>query len=189
MYWRLDGPAFSAGKGAGNRDAFRALVTSGHARGVLAWAPDDPGTAVGWCAVGPRDDYGRILRSRALQRSGGVEAVEGGGPRSARSGSDVEAGSPRAGASVWSLNCFYIPASRRRQGVARALLDGAVQLAFASGATEVEAYPVVPATPGKDVPATFAWTGPVGMFEAAGFRRVASSGKRPVVALARPASG
>lgn len=159
MYWRLAGKAaWEAGKGEGNRAAFRALVESGGATGVLAFG--EGGEAVGWCAVGPRAGFERVERSRALSRAG-------------------------VGEGTWSLNCFYIPAKWRGRGVARALLAGAVELAFSRGAAEVEAYPVPPPASGGRVPATFAYTGPLTMFEAAGFERVESGGKRPVVVCRR----
>ena len=43
---------------------------------------------------------------------------------------------------VWSVVCFVVPAEYRRQGVAQALLTGAVAYAKKQGATLVEAYPV-----------------------------------------------
>lgn len=150
MYWRLPGSKeFSAGKGAGNRERFRALVEGGHAHGVLAFQGDRP---VGWCAVGPRLDFVRVLRSRVLARD--------------------------AGAGTWSLNCLYVPAKQRGKGVASALVEAAAAHAFALGAQEVEAYPVVPTGAGK-VPAAFAWTGVPALYTRAGFTPLVREG-RPV---------
>lgn len=186
MYWRVaGGAAWAAGKGEGNKAAFRALVESGGATGVLAFGPE--GGAVGWCAVGPRGGFERVLRSRALARVGAGERE--GPTRGSAAGAGGEGGGPRGAAAVdagvWSLNCFYIPAKWRGRGVARALLAGAVELAFQRGAREVEAYPVAPPASGGRHPAVFAYTGPLSMFEAAGFERVESGGRRPVVVRRR----
>jgi GNAT superfamily N-acetyltransferase len=79
-------------------------------------------------------------------------------------------------AGTWSLNCFFVPRAWRGKGVARALLDGAVAHALASGATEIEGYPVVPKA-GTRPPAAFVYTGVASLFEAAGFAPVAEGSK------------
>lgn len=142
MWWRvpMGGKTWAAAKGAPNRDAFRALVESGRASGVLAFRDDEP---VGWCAVGPRAEFPRIERSKALSRDW----------------------SPR----TWSLNCLYVPARHRGQGVARALVGAAVELARRGGAREVEAYPQMLA-PGERQANAFVWTGVPALFQPLGFR-------------------
>jgi GNAT superfamily N-acetyltransferase len=42
---------------------------------------------------------------------------------------------------VWSIVCFYVDPRAKRQGVARELLNAAVDHAFARGATAIEALP------------------------------------------------
>jgi GNAT superfamily N-acetyltransferase len=71
---------------------------------------------------------------------------------------------------VWSIGCFRIRPGHRRQGVARALLDGVVDAARAAGAPGVEAYPIDPGGQRVDVGAGF--VGIASMFDAVGFRRV-----------------
>ena len=150
MWWRvpLGGKTWEAAKGARNRAGFRQLVESGAASGVLAFHGDE---AVGWCAIGPRGDFPRLERSKALQRTW-----------SAR---------------TWSLNCLYVPAAWRGQGVATALVGAAIGLARREGATEIEAYPQVVAD-GRRQAGAFIWTGVPSLFEAQGF-----------VALHRPERG
>ena len=142
MWWRvpMGGKTWEAAKGEPNRAAFRALVESDRASGVLAFAGDTP---VGWCAAGPRREYPRIERSKAL----------------ARVWSD----------STWSLNCLYVPLRWRGRGVATALVASAVRLARAGGASEIEAYPQA-VEPGERQPGAFVWTGVPSLFESAGFR-------------------
>lgn len=148
MWWRvpMGGKTWAAAKGAPNRAAFRALVEAGEASGVLAFAGDEP---VGWCAVGPRADFPRIERSKALLR-------------------DWDAG-------TWSLNCLYVPARWRGRGVATALVAAAVAFARRQGARELEAYPQGVAA-GERLAGAFAWTGVPALFLAQGFRPSAGSG-------------
>jgi GNAT superfamily N-acetyltransferase len=127
--------------------AFKKLVTSGLASGCLAFAGDEP---VGWCSVGPRRDFPRLERIKALA----TDWKE----------------------TTWSVTCFYIPSRWRRRGVAGALVKEATQLARDSGATELEAYPVRPYRSDQPIPAAFAWTGVPRVFEKAGFRNVTPPG-------------
>ena len=117
MAWRLPRKAFDAGKGDGNRAAFRAVVVAGEEPGVLAY---DGAAPVGWCSVAPRERFPVLERSRALRRL------------------DAEP--------VWSVTCFYIARRYRRRGVASALLAAAAAHARERGAEIVEGYPVEPRT-------------------------------------------
>jgi GNAT superfamily N-acetyltransferase len=144
MWWRvpMGGKAWDAAKGTPNRDAFRALVESGQASGVLAFDGDSP---MGWCAIGPRAAFPRIERSKALAR----------------------AWSPR----TWSLNCLFVPARHRGRGVARALVAAAIEFARRGGAREIEAYPQA-VRAGERQAGAFVWTGVPALFEPWGFRPV-----------------
>jgi len=149
MWWRvpMSGRTWDAAKGEPNRAAFRKLVEAGEASGVLAFVDGEP---VGWCAVGPRADFPRIDRSRALVREW-------------------------SGA-TWSLNCLYVPVRWRGRGVARALVAGAIELARRNGAREVEAYPQS-VDPGERQAAAFVWTGVPALYEPFGFRRQNTPGR------------
>jgi len=144
MWWRvpMGGKGWEAVKGEPNRAAFRALVESGNASGVLALAGDIP---VGWCAIGPRAVFPRVERSKALARDW----------------------TP----ATWSLNCLFVPARWRGRGVATALVAAAIDLARQAGAHEIEAYPQAVA-PGERQAGAFVWTGVPNLFLAAGFRPV-----------------
>ncbi|MEW9532602.1 GNAT family N-acetyltransferase [Microbispora sp. NPDC049125] len=113
------------------------------------------GEPVGWCNAGPRAGMARLARSRT------IPAVD-----------DLP---------VWAVVCFVVRTGHRRQGVAEHLLRGAVDLARAHGAPAVEGFPVDPG--GGRVDTTSAYVGTTGMFERAGFHRVAetaaTSGRRP----------
>ena len=163
MYWRLErgGKLWEESKGAPNRAAFEKRVQQGKVHAVMAFAG---GEAIGWCSFGPRGSFPRLERSRVLRRQ-----------------------PPQAAAGAWSIVCFYVPARRRRQGVATVLLQAATERAFALGAREVEGYPVVPREAGATIPAAFAWTGVPELFTAAGYRPLAHRGEtRPIMVKTAP---
>jgi GNAT superfamily N-acetyltransferase len=161
MHWRTlaSGADWQACKGAPNRRRFRRLVESGGAGGVLAFADGRP---VGWCALGRYGEFPRLARARTLVRSD----------------------RPEAGAETWSIVCFVVARDWRRRGVARRLVAGAVDHAFAAGAREIEAYPILPRRPGL-IPDVFAFTGVPSLFEAAGFERLAPEPERRSIYLIR----
>jgi GNAT superfamily N-acetyltransferase len=75
-----------------------------------------------------------------------------------------------------------VPAEFRGQGVARALIGGAVAYAKQHGARWVEAYPVD--KPGRSADDNL-WFGTKSMFDGAGFSEVARrKPQRPVVRIA-----
>jgi GNAT superfamily N-acetyltransferase len=88
---------------------------------------------------------------------------------------------------VWSIVCFKVRVGHRRKGVARALLDAAIDYAAEHGAPAIEAYPID--SEGKRLDVAFSYVGFTGMFEAAGFERVAEtaakSAGRPRVLMRR----
>lgn len=152
MWWRVPkgGAAWERAKGEVNRRAFRTLVESGAARGVLAFESAEP---VGWCCVGARSEFPRAERVKAIK-------------------SDWDA-------ATWSVTCFFIPARARGRGVARALLAAAIEMARKGGARTLEGYPVRATGNSRAlIPAAFAWTGVVRMFEGAGFERAGPRGAR-----------
>jgi GNAT superfamily N-acetyltransferase len=145
-FYRLRSVDFSSSSQASNRrvleEAVRTTARDGRAPGLVAYRD---GEAVGWVSLGPRDDYRRLQHSKIL--------------------------APLDDKPVWSIVCFVVGRASRGQGVARALLDAAIDYAREHGATLLEAYPVE--TDGRRVPAANAYKGTVGMFEGAGFEVVA----------------
>jgi len=92
----------------------RKLVEGATPIGVLAYDGEEP---VGWCSVAPRESYVKLRRSRTMPRKTPPES------------------------STWTVLCFYVPRQRRKQGIAKALLEGAVRYADSEGAVFVEGYP------------------------------------------------
>ena len=144
MWWRLDAAKWAAGKGTSNKNAFRRIVREDREPGFIAYRGSVP---VAWCAIEPRERYPRLARARSL--------------------------TPIDDRPVWSVTCFFVTPSERRQGTSVALLKAAAEHVKQRGGTTIEGYPVVPST--DAMPAAFAWTGILSSFLAAGFREV----KRP----------
>ena len=156
MYYRRTGvpPKLPAGRSrsAANRAALKKLVESGDPSGLIAYRG---GVPVGWIALGPREAFARLERSPVMK--------------------------PVDDTPVWSVICFVVPGEQRGQGVAHALLEGAITYAREQGATVLEAYPVDKAGRGKD---ETMWFGAKSMYDRLGFEEVARrKPTRPVVRL------
>ena len=147
LYFRLTSAEFSALKGRERPDYLESLCARDDSPGMVAYLDGNP---VGWCALGPRHEMGRLERSRTIPK---VDDLP-----------------------VWSVVCFVVRPGYRRRGVARTLLDGAIEYARSRGAIALEGYPVD--TGGKRISATFAYVGTTTLFERAGFHRVVETAAR-----------
>jgi GNAT superfamily N-acetyltransferase len=135
-----------------NRADLKALVDAGRPPGLIAYRGKTP---VGWISLGPREDYAKLARSVVMK--------------------------PVDDKPVWSVICFVVPAAYRGQGVAHALLQGAIRHATKQGATLLEAYPVDKSRRSQD---DGMWFGAKSMYDKAGFAEVARrKPQRPVVRL------
>ena len=135
-----------------NRLDLKALVDAGDFTGLIAYRGRTP---VGWLSLGPREAYARLSRSPVMK--------------------------PVDDQPVWSVICFVVPAEFRNQGVARALLDGAIAFARRRKVKLLEAYPVDKRGRSND---DSIWFGAKSMFDNAGFEEVARrKPTRPVVRL------
>jgi ribosomal protein S18 acetylase RimI-like enzyme len=156
-WWRQTTPLFQSGcrnSGTGNRQLLHRITDEGRAAGLLGY---EQGVPVGWVSLGPRRDFGRVLRSPNLK---------------------PEPGEPDDG--IWSIVCFWVPRQHRRRGIGAALLDGAVAYAAGQGVATLEAYPID--TDHDRVSSAGIFTGTLEMFVRAGFTEVRRrAGKRPVV--------
>ena len=135
-----------------NRASLKALVDADNPPGLIGYRGKVP---VGWVSIGPREEFARLQRSPVMK--------------------------PVDEKPVWSVICFVVPAEYRGQGVAQALLAGAVAYARKQGATLMEAYPVdKPARSNDD----YMWFGAKTMYDKAGFKEVARrKPARPVVRI------
>jgi GNAT superfamily N-acetyltransferase len=126
----------------------RELTEREPAPGMLAYLGAELEGA-GWLGFSRRSAAGSLQRSRVLP-----------------------VGEAETWPTTWVFMCVTVRAGFRRQGVAQALLDAGVGYAAAHGATRLDAFPVDP-EPGRRVPVSAAFVGTVGMFERAGFDRLA----------------
>jgi len=151
MYWRLTRTQFDEQQGEINRRNIKGLVDSGNIPGILAYSDDEP---VGWCSIAPREEFSALARSRILK--------------------------PVDDQPVWSVVCFFVTRSHRRQGLTVELLKAAVDFARSNGARIVEGYPVEPK--GGKAPDVFVYTGLFSAFKQAGFTEILRrSETRPIM--------
>ena len=149
QFWRLRSKDFAALKVPQLRERLHDQADSKLAPGLVAF---DGERSVGWVSLGPRSDFERIVRSKVIPTIDDRP--------------------------VWSIVCFAVASSARGQGVARALLDGAIGYARKRGAEALEAYPVQVGDADAINPDA-AFTGTLPMFERAGFKVVADRASDP----------
>ncbi|MEM8812334.1 MAG: GNAT family N-acetyltransferase [Pseudomonadota bacterium] len=151
MLWRQNRKDQTRFTGAGNRARIRAAFDAETPPGLLAFDGADP---VAWLSIAPRRAFVRLETSRILK--------------------------PVDDRPVWSISCFLIRNTHRRQGLAIALLEQAKSFVEEQGGSILEGYPV---DPKKDpYPGTYAWTGIAESFRRAGFEEVARrSETRPIM--------
>jgi GNAT superfamily N-acetyltransferase len=147
QFWRLRGKAWWDGHGAGHRRRLREEIRGRRATALLAYVDGQP---VGWCRLGRRETFDRLEHSAKLAR---VDDAE-----------------------VWSIVCFYVHPTAKRQGVAAALLDAALDHVRSQGGRIVEGYPVRERHMNID-----AYTGYLPMFLTAGFDVEREAGRRVIV--------
>jgi ribosomal protein S18 acetylase RimI-like enzyme len=129
-----------------------ALVDAQRPPGLIGYHGKMP---VGWVSIGPHEEYAKLKRSPVMK--------------------------PVDQQSVWSIICFVVPSAYRGQGIAEALLEGAVEYAKKRRATWVEAYPVDKQGRSSD---DAMWFGQKSMYDRAGFKEVVRrKPHRPIVRL------
>jgi ribosomal protein S18 acetylase RimI-like enzyme len=158
-FFRYRGRDWTNSTAEGNRADLEARAGDEPPAGLVAYQED---RAVGWVSLGPRETYDRLMHAKVL---GPVDDTP-----------------------VWSVVCFVVSKRARGQGVARTMLDAAIEHARRHGATQLEAYPTD--TAGARIPAANLYAGTLAMFRDAGFEVVtirqanASTRPRPIVRLA-----
>ncbi len=115
------------------------------------------GVPVGWAAVEPRTAYSGLLRNARVPWDGRQE--------------------DKTDATVWAVTCFVTRTGHRRQGVASALAEDAVEFARSRGARVLEGYPITT----TEVILEELHVGTVGMFAAAGLVEVSRPTPRRAV--------
>ncbi|WP_433162183.1 GNAT family N-acetyltransferase [Kribbella sp. CA-247076] len=151
QYFRLRGQQWDAATRDTNRRDLRNQVRKDDVPpGVLAY---DGRTPVGWCAVGPRSSYPRVVAS----------------PNWRTDHKDA-----------WVITCFVVPVGHRRQGLAGELALGAVEFARSQGAAVVEGCAVDISTASRTSSADL-YRGPLSVFLTAGFAEISRTNDRWVL--------
>ncbi|NOK09830.1 GNAT family N-acetyltransferase [Corallococcus exercitus] len=161
MYWRIpEGERYDDVRGPDAKRRFKALVASGEAKGVLAYADGEP---VGWATFGPRRDFPRLDRAPSFKCD------------------DADA--------VSSVPCFFIHRNWRNQGVATALLAAVEAAVRRDGPRTLEGYPVKPPRGEARISNGMAYTGTLPFFLKRGYVHVADrpAGKQRVRKALTPA--
>jgi len=148
QYWRQSSSGYSAGGPGSGERRLRALVDGGPPAPRLI--ASDENVPAGWIGLGPRVSMERLVRSHT------IPAID-----------DIP---------VWSIVCFKVRVGHRRKGIARALLDAAIDYAASQGAPALEAYPID--AEGARLDVAFSYVGFLSMFEAAGFKRIVETTAR-----------
>lgn len=77
---------------------------------------------------------------------------------------------------IWAITCFQIDPDMQRRGLASELLKSVLADLKQRGAKRVQGYPKIDA----GLPAHAQWTGPLGLFEKAGFKKLRDNRSRAV---------
>jgi len=154
MRWRLPRERFELERGDSHRSSLQAGIELGRFHGMLGYRDERP---VAWCSFGPRESYPGLTDTEAL-------AIVDDLP-------------------VWSVSCFFVSPSARRQGITSVLLRAVAAECSRLGARMLEGYPLDP--PQDRVPVAAGWTGMLGAFHEAGFVEVERRAPaRPIMRLA-----
>jgi GNAT superfamily N-acetyltransferase len=151
MWFRGTRNEYTNNQGAGNKRRMKKIIMGGEVPGIIAYSNDQP---IGWCAIGPREKYDALKRSRVM--------------------------APVDDSPVWSVTCFFIRREYRRRGVSTRLLEAAVRYAASRGARIIEGYPIDAKK--EDEPDAFMYHGLASVFRGAKFKEVARRApSRPVM--------
>lgn len=137
---------------AENARALRAQLSDGSLSAFVAMKGDQ---AVGWLRLAPPEHLEKRYQGRLYR---GLPCFDGERSR------------------VLSVVCFLVDPALRMQGVAQRLLALALVWGRAEGFRALEGFP----RGATDVSDEEQWTGPVGLFEALGFRKIHDFSPYPV---------
>ena len=137
------------GTAAGNKALKEQLVEEDRSHAALVY---EGSQVVGWCQFGqPAEIPGRMS---AYDRLGLAQPD-------------------------WRIPCFFVDRDRRKSGVAKAALTGALRIIASKGGGKVDGYPI--SIRGKSYSSSFLWGGTETMFTKAGFKPVAHLGTSKLV--------
>lgn len=158
MYWRAPRKDFIGPARKTMKSRMRAVVRKGPPPGLVGYRGAAP---VGWIQIGPRAAAPNWNGARRLS----APLDEG------------DAADPRC----WAVSCFVVPRAFRGEGVATALLAGAITYARSKKARTIDACPV---EAGEGANPASIYHGVASMFARAGFEEIARRrADRPLMRL------
>ena len=155
MFWRLERSDFKPLRGDGTKQILHQMTLKNQEPGLLAYVDGKP---AGWCSIGPRENYLALENSRILKRADDQP--------------------------VWSIVCFFVDKSIRKQGLMFALVRGAVAYAKKHGAKIVEGYPIDMQSEklaGQKLNSYAGYMGIASAFHAAGFVEVGRASETQLI--------
>ncbi|HTV20985.1 MAG TPA: GNAT family N-acetyltransferase [Polyangiaceae bacterium] len=141
-----------------NRTDLLAAFEAGSSEASGMVAMSEHGDALGWLKLAPAIDMTKLYDQRLYK---GLPCLQ------------------RDPLGVWTVGCLFVRESHRRQGVATALLAGAIGSAASQGARAIEAFP----RSDVDVADAALMMGPLALFVRAGFEVVHDFTPYPVLRL------
>jgi GNAT superfamily N-acetyltransferase len=155
MFWRLERADFQKMKGEGNKAVLKDMVDRNKVAGLLAYRDGQP---IGWCSIGPRNEFAALEKSRILKRIDDTP--------------------------VWSIVCFFVAKPFRKTGVMSQLIRGAVRYAIEQGAQIVEGYPIDMQShklAGQTLNGYSGYMGIASVFREAGFEQVGEASETQLI--------
>ena len=155
MFWRLNRADFNKMKSEGRKAVLQDMTCKNEVPGVLAYKDGQP---IGWCSIGPRENFTALENSRILRRVDDTPA--------------------------WSVVCFFVAKGFRKKGTMSALLQGAVRYAESQGALVIEGYPIDMQTDklsGQKLTGYSGYMGIASVFREAGFVKVGEASETQLI--------
>jgi GNAT superfamily N-acetyltransferase len=133
----------------GKHRALKNLVRENRSHAALVYDGQD---VVGWCQFGPPLEL--------PARMSGYDKLDLARPD-------------------WRITCFFVDRDHRKEGVAKAALEGALRFIASKGGGTVDGYPIN--TKGKPYSSSFLWGGTESMFKELGFHPLGALGTSKLV--------
>jgi GNAT superfamily N-acetyltransferase len=145
--WFHQSDTIKRGTAEENKALKRSLVLQGKAHAALVYLDGEP---IGWCQYGSPQELPAIYHKKEVA-SGDYTLPD------------------------WRITCIFVDKSQRGKGVAKAAVEGALELIRQAGGGIVETYPQN--TEGKKISSSFLYNGTQTLFESCGFHLIRTKGK------------
>lgn len=151
------------------------MVEQNIIQGYLAFDGD---VSIGWCNANDRENYTRVGEFNLDDVPDEVKDMVAPVSESMTAAQEEDLSSEQAENTekIKSIVCFEIAPEYRGKGIATALLNRVCEDALKEGYDKAEVYPVV-----RDAYEKLDFTGPIHMYEKAGFVRVSQHGKELIM--------